>query len=198
MPSVEQEIGGLDETATRRTFAGAMRAFERCQDDRRRAEPRLDFVAGEIKAEVRIKRDGTARYAVLTHSTIGDRDVERCVAHALATASWPKPEGGEGLAKNEFELPMKAEREPVLWPSSKVTKAVEAARGKFAACGERGSRRGLEVTAYVDTDGTVVSAGVNEPSERSVAAADCVVEVARGLKMPSPGGWPAKVTFSLP
>ena len=39
--------------------------------------------------------------------------------------------------------------------------------------------------------------GVAPPNKEGEAKVDCVVDVVRGLKLPSPGSYAAKVTFSL-
>ena len=55
----------------------------------------------------------------------------------------------------------------------------------------------LTATVYVDPDGAAVTAGVASSDDSGEAAADCVVSVLKGAKYPSPGSWPAKVTFEL-
>ena len=50
---------------------------------------------------------------------------------------------------------------------------------------------------YVDTDGSVLSAGIAHAEDKGEAAADCILEVVKTASYPSPGSWPAKVTFSL-
>ena len=55
---------------------------------------------------------------------------------------------------------------------------------------------GLRVTAYVAPGGRVISAGASTPdAEAAATAVDCVVDAVRGLTMPDPGSYAAKVTF---
>jgi hypothetical protein len=49
----------------------------------------------------------------------------------------------------------------------------------------------------VSTEGSVLAASVTPPNESGEAAVDCLVETLRGASFPSPGSWPAKITFSL-
>jgi hypothetical protein len=50
---------------------------------------------------------------------------------------------------------------------------------------------------YVGTDGSVLSAGVTPPSEEGESSVDCLVSTLKEASFPSPGSWPAKITFSL-
>ena len=52
-------------------------------------------------------------------------------------------------------------------------------------------------TIYVDTNGSAMSVGIAAPDRQQEAHSDCLVEVLSGLKYPTPGSWPAKVTVHL-
>lgn len=195
-PSVESEIGALDKDATIRAFNSLIPRIEKCQDDRRAKEERLDFLAGDIAIKVRIKTDGTARWAYLTRSTLGDRPLETCILEAAKRVSWPKPQGGEGLAENELTVPMKGDRDAVAWPPEKVTKEIPNIKGQLNGC-RQGKQGTFKLTAYVDKDGKVISAGAATPVEEADGSAECMVKTVRGWQLPSPGGFPAKVTFAV-
>ena len=195
-PSVESEIGALDKDATIRAFNSLIPRIEKCQDDRRAKEERLDFLAGDIGIKVRIKADGTARWAYLTKSTLGDRPLETCILEAAKRASWPKPQGGEGLAENELTVPMKGDRDAVAWPSEKVTKEIPNIKGQLNGC-RQGKPGTFRITAYVDKEGKVISAGAATPIEEADGSAECMVKTVRGWQLPSPGGFPAKVSFTV-
>ena len=55
----------------------------------------------------------------------------------------------------------------------------------------------MTATVYVDPDGGALTAGVASSDDSGEEAADCVVGVLKDAKYPSPGSWPAKVTFEL-
>jgi hypothetical protein len=197
VPDIKGEIGALDEKAVSKTFEKLLRRVEECQDRRRKENDKLDFLAGDVALEVRVKEDGSAREAFLVRSTIGDRVVEKCIVDAAKTASWPQPVGGrEGIAKNEFTLPQKSEREAVPWDPSKIEKAVSKSKSQLRAC-TAGKKGPFVVTAYVDSDGKVIAAGSPQPTDGTDVVADCLADATKGVKMPSPGGWPAKVTFNV-
>jgi hypothetical protein len=197
-PSVSAEQGALDEQKVTKTFTKMANVFDKCQDSRRSADQKLDFLSGDVNIEVHVMYDGKVN-AWLTHSTIGDWETEQCIIKAVQQASWPKPEGGKrGVAKTSFQLPQKGDRDAVAWDSSKVEKEVGAANDLFKKCQESGSPSALEVTAYVDTSGSVISVGASVPTTTKHSAVSCLVDAVKTLKFESPGGWPAKVTFTLP
>ena len=186
-------MGALDAGAVGKNFTTLKSQADRCQDDRRKQNDRLDFVTGDLTLEVRVGEDGSVKSAALIRSTIGDRVIEKCIVDAARALSWPKPQGGvTGIASNELSLPMKGDREAVPWSADKVTSALSRAQSALAAC----KAPGAQITAYVGTDGHVIAAGASQPDPAQPAAPDCLVDAIKGLTFPSPGGWPARVTFA--
>jgi hypothetical protein len=194
-PDIQADIGGLNADDVQRAFQKLMPRIEQCQDDRRKEVDKLDFLAGDVSIEVHVDGSGQAKDAFLARTTLGDRATEKCIIDAVKKSSWPKPVGGrEGIAKSDFQLPMKGERDAVAWDKGKVAENVNRAKSAFRSCSSGG---GAEITAYVDSDGKVISAGASQTKQGGDAAADCLAAATKGVKMPSPGGWPAKVTFTL-
>ena len=68
--------------------------------------------------------------------------------------------------------------------------------GKISSC-KNGSGGNFEATMYVSTDGSVLAVGVTPPDEPGVEDVDCLVSALKQATFPSPGSWPAKVTFAL-
>jgi outer membrane biosynthesis protein TonB len=192
---VKAEVGALDAKAVKKNFEAILQKIERCQEERRKEEGRLDFLAGDLKLEVRVGEDGRVKSAFLPLSTVGDLKLESCALDAARAASWPRPEGGvTGIASNEFHLPMKGDREATPWTPDKVASALASAALQPCKAGVQGT---IELTLYVDTDGKVISAGASRPDPEKPEAAACAVKAVQGLKFPSPGSWPAKVTVPL-
>jgi hypothetical protein len=197
-PSVQSEIGGLDEKATMRAFESWSRKVETCQDARRGKNPNLDFLAGSLTIKVHIDEGGRSTQAHLVKSTLGDEALEACIVAAANAMSWPKPEGGKmGLAEQEITLPMKGDRDAVAWSADKLGKELEQLRPKLKEC-RAGKSGAYDVTMYVGTEGEVLAAGASSPEADGGKAAACLTKLVAGTKWPSPGGFPAKVTFAVP
>ncbi|HEY3592732.1 MAG TPA: hypothetical protein VGL13_02620, partial [Polyangiaceae bacterium] len=88
-------------------------------------------------------------------------------------------------------------RDAVPWSPERVSKTVSGARAKLGQC-SHGAPGKYRATVYVQTNGSALAAGVTPPDERGEAnAVDCMVGVIKGMHFPSPGSWPAKVTFEI-
>ena len=116
----------------------------------------------------------------------------------LRSKKWPKPVGGEhGLARKSFEFdPPNDVRPPTDWDGEQLEKTLAKLRGKIRSC-KNGSGGNFEATMYVSTDGSVLAVGVTPPDENGEEAVDCLVSTLKDATFPSPGSWPAKVTFAL-
>jgi len=193
--STSSEIGGLNEEKVDKTFQRALSDFQRCLDD---GAKRVEFLGGSVAFFLKIDAQGKVDHAHLEKSTIGDRDTEKCMLDSLRTRTWPKPVGGvHGLARKSFDFdPPNDVRAPTSWDGDHVSDAVGKLSRKVSAC-KRGKSGAFEATVYVSTDGSVMAAGVTPPDEAGESDVDCLVATLKAATLPSPGSWPAKVTFSL-
>ena len=193
--SMSAEIGGLNEDKVDRTFQSALSDFQRCIDD---GAKRVEFLGGSVSFFVKIDTRGKVDHAHLEKSTIGDRETEKCMLETLRKKRWPKPIGGQhGLARKSFDFdPPNDVRAPTSWDGDRVSDAIGKLSKKLSAC-KQGSSGAFEATLYVGTDGSVMAAGVTPPDEAGESDVDCLVSTLKGASLPSPGSWPAKVTFSL-
>ena len=202
-----QELGQIDEDATNKTFQSLQDKLLNCQKD---GLSRVEFLAGDAKFFLRIAQDGTVRWAYLEDSTLGDRDTEKCMIQVVSTARWPQPDGGEAEVQKSISFDSGDSRPPVSWRSEKVAGVVQQEGNDALKC--KGGTRGIfKVTAYVqpgeagsggkrkhaEPHGKVVAVGVAPPNKDGESKADCIAEAVKDWKMPSPGGYAAKVTFSL-
>jgi hypothetical protein len=193
--SVTGQLGSLDEGKVDDTFNRLMPQFGSCLSQ---ASSRVEFIGGHVKFFIRISLEGSAKWAYLSESTIGDRDAERCMLSAAKSARWPQPLEGEGQAQKAFDFdPSPDVRDAVPWGADRITKALVGARAKLGQC-THGAPGRYRATVYVQTDGTALSAGIAPPDERGEGGAvDCIVDVIKSMKFPSPGSWPAKVMFEV-
>jgi hypothetical protein len=208
-----QELGSIDDVATNKTFESLQSKLLDCQ---KQGMDKVEFLAGDARFFLRIGQDGSVRWAYLEDSTIGDRATEKCLLGVVSGAQWPKPDGGEAEVQKSISFDVGDARPPVPWPSDKVS-SVLARDGADALQCKKGVKGTFKVTAYVspgdaasapsrkkarkgkhdDHTGKVLSVGVAPPSKDGEAKADCIVDAVMDWKMPSPGGYAAKVTFSL-
>lgn len=189
------EIGALDEGKVTKTFQAAQGALQSCLAA---GAKRNELEGGDIAFLLKIDKDGQVVHARAEQSTIGDRETEKCMLDALKQRKWPEPQGGDvGLARNSFGFDMPNDvRAPTEWDSARVESTVAGLSSKLSEC-RAGGHGQITATVYVDQDGKALSAGVASSDESGESAADCVADVLKGAKYPSPGSWPAKVTFPL-
>jgi hypothetical protein len=194
LPSMESEIGGLDESKVQAAFQRTLSKLTACFSEGTR---RVPFLGGEVRFALRIGKDGSARVAYLKDSTLGDRDTESCMLGAVRAASWPSPVGGkEGLAEGGFNFdPSADERPPVELPPDKLGKELRKAEQAVERCRKDAGAGPLKVTMYIDTDGKPLSVGISSSDDKGEGAAGCVIDAIRGLKFSSPGSYAGKVVL---
>ncbi|MFO0546899.1 MAG: AgmX/PglI C-terminal domain-containing protein [Polyangiaceae bacterium] len=196
-PTVEAEVGALDNEAVDRTYQKSLDAMLGCVN---KALDRLPYLAGDVTIYLRVNKEGKLAYAYLENSTLGDRATESCILNVLSRKTWPAPVGGnEGFAHLPFNLEKRGGvREPTQWSASDAGKTVDAAREAAGKCAREVSAGPMKLTIHVDTDGNVIAAGASGSDKNAERAADCAVDAIRKLKFDSPGSYPAVLTLSVP
>lgn len=189
----EADIGALDEGKVSKAFE---RTAPEMLDCFKKGLDRLPYMAGQVRFALRIDKSGAARVAYLKESTLGDSSTENCMVAAAKKGSYPTPQGGrEGLAETTLDFPPTGnERAPVEWSPSNLGSKLRAVKNRITACRARGTGP-LRATLYVDTDGKPLAVGFASADENGAAAASCVVDGLKGLTLPSPGSYAAKVTI---
>ncbi len=187
------ELGFIDPGETKKAFRALDAEFDRCEEQ---AVRKLALLSGELKFFVRVNAQGQARYAYLLESTVGDRDVEECFVNAVEHANFPKPQGGEAEVTYRTNLKASPTRPATEWSADRVAHLVKRARN----CKDGSSAR-YQVTMYVGPQGArngkVLSVGVAASETDSDARVTCIMHAVRSGGVPTPGSWPAKVTFEL-
>lgn len=195
-PSVQSELGEIDQKDAERAFSSADAAISSCHQ---KGVARIEYLAGDIGFLVRVGADGRARYVVVESSSLGDRATERCMVEALNSTKWPVPSGGEAEARKQISFTAGDAREPAQWQPEKAASALSDKSAAVEAC-KKGATAQYQITAYVQPagkDGKIQALGVASSSPEAFAAADCVVAALKSAKMPSPGSYAAKVSFPL-
>jgi hypothetical protein len=194
---VSTELGEIDQADTEKTFRSLQPQLALCFKNGR---ARVDYLGGDLSFFLRVGADGRAKYAYLEDSSLGDRETERCMLHVISRAVWPAPNGGEAEVRKKvgFDPPGDV-RAPASWSSDRVAATLGKSGDKAEAC-KRGASGTFRVTAYVEPDGNngrAHAVGVAVPNKDGDDKADCIVEAVKSMKMPSPGSYAAKVSFTL-
>lgn len=191
---MKSELGSVDPGDVKKAFHSLADKFAECQKE---GLERVDVLAGSVKFFVRIAEDGSTKWAYLEDTDLGDRATEKCLIEATKEGHWPKPDGGEAEARYSMELPVQASRAANAWDSEKVSHAV-ASHGEAIQRCKNGADARFRATMYVGTGGHVIAAGVASHTKEDGDKVDCLASALLKLKgLPSPGSWPAKVTFTL-
>jgi hypothetical protein len=191
---MKSELGTVDPAAIKKTFSTLDAAFMDCQ---KHALDRVEVLSGSVKFFLRVGEDGSARYTYLEDSEVGDRDTEKCLLGVVQGATWPRPDGGEAEVRYGMELPLQATRPPSDWNADKVTGALSKHGDALDKC-KAGTPGPFHATMYVGPGGKVLAAGVAAASRDGADKADCLAGALVKMKgFPSPGSWPAKVSFDL-
>jgi hypothetical protein len=197
LPQVSQELGSIDPNAVERTFDHLQNKIQGCFKS---GASRIEYLEGDVSVFLRIGQDGHAKYTYFEDSTVGDRDTEKCLLDVVASADWPKPQGGEAEVRKSFGFEASGDvRAPTAWNSDKIAASIGKASDAIAKCkgGVSGSFKGA---AYIEPDGKkgkVQAAGLASPSKDGIDKIDCLLGVITNLSVPSPGSYAAKVSFAL-
>jgi hypothetical protein len=192
----ESEIGALDERKVQDAFQRVSPKLSACFAQ---GSQRVAYLSGTVSFQVRVAEDGSARWAYLKDSTLGDHQTEQCMLSALKSTTWPKPVGGEGLASNEnisFE-PGGDERPPIEWSPEQLGDAYKKVRPALDRCRQSAGTGPVRATLYVETDGKAKAIGASTSDEKGDPAVQCIVDALKDVKFPSPGSYASKVTVDI-
>ena len=197
VPAVRQELGSIDDRAVSNTFQDLDPTFAACQ---KAALKRIPYFSGTVKFFMRVGEDGKTKWDYVEQSTLGDSDAERCLLDAIEGAQWPKPVGGDATVERDLTFDPGEARQPADWDPDKIAATVGKHKKDFDKCVQNAPNAKFTVTAYVAPHGKagkVVAVGVATSSKEGGAQVQCIVDVVKQMKPPSPGSYPAKVAFGL-
>ena len=163
---------------------------------------RMSTVGGRVEFAFRVAVNGDVASVKPTDSTVGHREIERCLVDIARGTRFPRPHGGEAEFTWSLELdPPDDVRHPITWDPSRVA-AVVRRRGReaLAECRQDGRAAGtsrFQVTTYVSRQGRVLAAGAVADADESEDSLDCIVREVRRWQMPRHRQHLAKVTFDL-
>lgn len=156
----------------------------------------LQQLGGRIRLVIRVDGEGHVASAHADLSTVGDRDVERCVNRIVEETRFSGTRGGgEAEVQWSFSVdPPASVREPLIVDPERVASLVRRRAPRIVrACN---APTGVSVTAYVSRSGRVLSAGAAAQSAMDDDVLDCVARQVKRWRMPT-NRRVSKVTFDL-
>lgn len=189
-----QEFGGMNQEKVDKTFRRIAPDLAGCLTSVGAAQ---DYLFGDVAFLFKVNLDGVAEIAQVKSSNLGSFQAERCMLDVIKETRWPKPVGGKiGLVNYGpmgYDAPEDI-RPPVEWSSSDIEKTLTDPQNaeQLYACGRGGP---FEITAYIEANGKVLSAGVAHTDDNGEETASCLVSAIENMTFDSPGSWKAKVTF---
>lgn len=191
-----QEFGGMNEEKVQSTFNRITPDLAGCLKS---AGNGRKYLHGDVSFLIKVNMEGQAEVAHAKSSNLGSYQAERCMLDILKNTRWPKPVGGRiGLINYGpmgYDAPDDV-RLPVQWTPSDIEKTLSDPHNAetLSACGRGGP---FEITAYVESTGKVLSAGIAHTDDEGEETAQCLVSAIEKITFNSPGSWKAKVTFRL-
>jgi hypothetical protein len=189
---IEGLMGTISQDQVNNTLQPRTESFARCFAQ----GAGVAFLGGDIRLNFRIHVDGSVAWVFPSASTIGHRDVERCIVDRARGIRFPRPRGGEAEFSWGFGYDHPPDvRSPVTWDATRVASTLASQGATLVQ--QCAGRRGFRVTAYVQSGGTVIAVGAAAHDPDSAEQLDCIATGVRGWSMPDPGSYPAKVSFDI-
>lgn len=202
--SSSQNVGGLDPDQVKAAVHRITPEVDRCVEKGRK---RLPILGGEVALSVTVGAGGRAEATYVSHSTMGDQSVERCIVEVFRSQQWPRPVGGK-IGKIDQHFEFDSGEELISWQGAELERAMSAEedgkgafeelKKKLSECGTEAGATRLEVTLYLDEDGIAQTAGVASSDGKAAKAGACVETVVKTTSFPAPGRSFTKVTVSIP
>ncbi|HEY2733051.1 MAG TPA: AgmX/PglI C-terminal domain-containing protein [Polyangiales bacterium] len=173
------KVSGLTGTLTRDDVHQTMEArqgdFDACILESRRT---LRWVSGAIHFAFKVDGEGRIAEVHPSNSTIGHRDLERCLTMVVATTQFPAP---AGRASAEFSWSLHVDPSGAKPPEEASAKPLmrvihKESRELFKTCEIKRRRTRFRITAYFAPSGHVLSAGAVPLPASADDKVDCVLE----------------------
>ncbi|HKP59146.1 MAG TPA: AgmX/PglI C-terminal domain-containing protein [Polyangiales bacterium] len=187
--------GTLNKGDVHQTMEARQNLFDACIQESRRT---LRWVSGGIKFAFKVDGEGRIMELRPLASTIGHRDLERCLTEAVLSTQFPKP---SGRATAEFTWGMAVD--PATQKSFDEAKAKimarvarKEAKETFGSCEIKRRKARFRITAYIAAGGHLLSAGAVPTPFTAEDKVDCVLDQFSKWHMPKVKK-ASKVSFDL-
>lgn len=192
---VQGTTGTLNKGDVHQTMEARQNLFDACIQESRRT---LRWVSGGIKFAFKVDGEGRIMELRPLASTIGHRDLERCLTEAVLSTQFPKP---SGRATAEFTWGMAVD--PATQKSFDEAKAKimarvarKEAKETFGSCEIKRRKARFRITAYIAAGGHLLSAGAVPTPFTAEDKVDCVLDQFSKWHMPKVKK-ASKVSFDL-
>lgn len=197
---VSGALGELDAGALEERLRERLPEINRCYQD---VHARLWYLSGRLELKLRVGQGGQVRSAAVSDSSLGNYDIERCVAAVAQKLVFPPPRGGEAEFTYPVEFPVRAGVRH--WPEERVAPQMQRHRRELFSCkaGQKksgsgqGPRGPMRLTLYIGPGGRVASAGLSadEPIDDRVGL--CLVSRVQAFRFDDPLGQMVKATYAI-
>ena len=197
---IEYDLGSIDPNVAKQRFDSIKGQWNDCYAAE---HEKNESLSGMIKFTVRTNKDGSVKWAYVTSTDLGDREVERCVIDSVKQQNFGPPmDAKEGEIKDKsygWELDGDEDRPADPGDVSQVLPALKKAQKKIAECRSKSEAQGtFTATIYVAPKGKPKSVGIAISDPSGDGAIDCIVEVLTHITYKNPSSWTTKVTVELP
>ncbi|HMI91741.1 MAG TPA: AgmX/PglI C-terminal domain-containing protein [Polyangiales bacterium] len=179
--SVKGLTGTLNTDDVHQTMEAQQAAFNACIEHGRRS---VRWVDGAMRFAFKVDASGRVLDAHPIESTLGHRELERCLSETVSTVVFPKPAGRASaqFAWTVTVVPVGTPADPL--DAKGLAKLLRKQRRSIARGCELRPRERFQVTAYVAQTGEVLSAGGFALRARGAEKVDCVLEAVGELRLP--------------
>src|SRR5205823_2993452 len=172
---IEYDLGSIDPNVAKARFDAIKGQWNDCYAAE---HEKNESLAGMIKFTIRTNKDGSVKWAYVTSTDLGDREVERCVIESVKQQNFGPPmDAKEGEIKEKsygWELDGDEDRPADPGDVSQVWPALKKAQKKISECRSKNEAQGtFTATIYVAPKGKPKSVGVAVSDPTGDAAIDC-------------------------
>ena len=198
-PSLEYELGPVSPDILKKRLAALKPKWTECYQT---ARGHNETLSGTLTFTVRTNKDGSVKWAYVTETDLGDRDVEKCVIDSIKDTNWGAPmDAKEGEIKSHTFGWETGDDDPqaVGGEEGQVMPAIKKAKEKLDACRKNAGATGtIKATLTVAPKGKPLSVGVAVSDPSADGAVDCLVGVLQALTYTNRASQPVKVTVVVP
>jgi TonB family protein len=182
-------LGTLDEDQAQAALGLHAAEMKRCKDAARPPS----YVGGTVELRFRVARSGEVARVFIERSSLGSREIERCLLGIARGVKFSPPRGGE--AELGYPIEFAARVAAHQWTSAQIQPDLTKHARALGACGGGAP---IMLTVYIGPGGRVTSAGAASSEPVDDGYVDCMVRTARSIRFTDPLGVPVRAQAEVP